>query len=150
MTLAMTVFLSGASIAFGLGEHMWFYMIARLLQGLAGACASVASTATLIAHSSDLTTDIGITEVSTGLGYFAGPALGALLYSHLGFRDMFLYSAIPPLIMTPLVIVIFRAYELRVRRRSSVSDPRSPGDDESVRWKVLTIIGKQPAPSHQG
>jgi len=70
---------------------MWVYIIARLLQGLAGACASIASTAVVMAHSTDLTHDFGLTETATGLAYMSGPSIGAALFSAVGFKEMFLY-----------------------------------------------------------
>jgi DHA1 family multidrug resistance protein-like MFS transporter len=62
----------------------------RLLQGVGSALEETASYAIVAGLDAERTSEyLGLCELSTGLGYMAGPCLGAVLYTHGGFAAPF-------------------------------------------------------------
>jgi MFS family permease len=84
-------------------------MVMRLLQGAGGALEE-ASAYVLIASlaGSNVTFYLGLTELSTGLGYMLGPPIGAVLYMAGGFPAPFISAACALLLASYAAFACFR------------------------------------------
>lgn len=129
-------FLASAAVLFALGDSMVLYMISRIIKGFAGALCVVASTATVITHSNNVSRDMGLLETLGGIGYMLGPAIGGLLYSSLGLRGMFLYSTVFPIVLMPFIIASFWAFGYRQRPETVTKSSGATRGQDWQRWKV--------------
>ncbi|KAG8459919.1 hypothetical protein KFE25_010968 [Diacronema lutheri] len=106
---------SSATIAFAFADHidnptayLWWCILLRCVQGFGSALEETAAYA-LIADidPSAISFNLGVTEVSTGLGYMVGPAIGGFLFAQGGFALPFLLigaSLLPAILLVRAVV----------------------------------------------
>lgn len=125
---------SSATIAFAFADHisnptayLTWCLALRCVQGFGSALEETAAYA-LIAEIDPhaVSFNLGVTEVSTGLGYMIGPAIGGFLFAQGGFALPFLLigaSLLPAILLVRAVVSDDRASAMRV------SDAPPPGAD---------------------
>jgi len=97
--------LTGSTVLFALGTRVSLHVLARFLQGSAGACVNVSAFALVLEVSQALPRDLGVQEVVVGAGCMVGPTLGGFLFESLGFQAMFLALSLLPLSMGTVTLV---------------------------------------------
>jgi len=103
-------------------------IVLRMLQGVGSAMEEVSAYALIASVAkSNLSLFLGITELSTGLGYMIGPPLGGMLYTMGGFRTPFLTISVALLIASVVVSAAllgkrFKAVIRRILSRARLLD----------------------------
>ena len=127
------------SLLTGLAGSLWLLFAARILDGISGASVSVAQAAvTDLAPPSERPRLLGLLGAAFGLGFVAGPAIGAL--AALG------GPAVPFLVAAALaavnaVVAAVRLPETRGRRAIAVpADASEAGADPSVRRELADYL----------
>ena len=125
------------SLLTGLAGSLWLLFAARILDGISGASVSVAQAAvTDLAPPSERPRLLGLLGAAFGLGFVAGPAIGAL--AALGGPEVpFLVAA--ALAAVNAVVAAVRLPETRSRRAADPDAP-APPPDRAVRRELSDYL----------
>lgn len=80
-------------VGFGVVESIWAWFLFRALHGSSSALVDGPAGALLLAHSSDIAEDLGLSEAAAGLTYMIGPAAGGAIFAAFGLRGTFIVLA---------------------------------------------------------
>jgi len=123
----------GTEILFGFVEDLpsgpvfvVFCFVIRIVMAIGSALSATASLSILTVTFKDhIGTVFGVTELFTGLGFMAGPALGGVLYQHGGFK-------MPFLVCGGLVIVVLFCVFWILPSEESYHNDNTDGKDEEL------------------